>query len=73
MENTVYTTAKKNVTVTFTLAELQNLQRFHAQRQSRSDDGCTEAHIGYDVEQKLFAALKANDLPTTPSSDEARY
>jgi hypothetical protein len=70
--NVPYSTETAPITLTLTPAELQNLQRFHAQRQSRSDDGCVEAMLGYDVEAKLREALEAQGLPVVSSLDTAR-
>jgi hypothetical protein len=44
------------VNVEFTEAEVANLQKFFAQRQS---DNCEEAYIGYGVERKLEAAAES--------------
>lgn len=68
-----YSTDNTLVTIQLTPAELQNLERFHAKRQSRSDDNCVEAHIGFDAARKLQTALTALNLPTTPDDDQARW
>jgi hypothetical protein len=67
------TTDSRTVKLELTVAELQNLQHFHAQRQSRSDDNCVEAHIGYTAERKLAGALASVQSPRTPSNDLARW
>lgn len=51
---------RQPVTLTLTVAELQNLQRFHATRISQQ---CYEADLGYEVQTKLRQALESVGAP----------
>lgn len=69
-----YSTNPETIHLDLTVAELQNLQAFHAQRQSRSDDGCREAELGFKVERKLTSALADVGVTSVSSEDLAtRY